>query len=157
MVILEILLTGVLLLVIKLKFLHFCYFIPNFKYNFLVQRPVYDEPKNPCYPSPCGLSATCVEINGNPSCSCLSEYIGTPPNCRPECTSNSDCSYNKACINRKCQDPCVNSCGFNAECRVVHHNPNCACASGYTGNPFTECYIIQQSKCFFLNLCVFVV
>lgn len=100
---------------------------------------------NPCLPSPCGLNAQCQVINDSPSCSCLPEFIGSPPNCRPECVSNSECSSHLACINRKCKDPCPGSCGANTECRVVSHTPMCICIGGYTGDPFTQCSV-QQSE-----------
>lgn len=74
-----------------------------------------------------------------PSCSCLSEYIGTPPNCRPECISNSECSNNLACITQKCKDPCPGTCGTNAQCNTVSHTPNCACLDGFVGDPFVYC------------------
>lgn len=96
-------------------------------------------PANPCQPSPCGANAQCREVGGAPSCSCLPEFIGTPPNCRPECVSNSECANNLACINQKCKDPCPGSCGANAECRVISHTPNCVCVPGYEGNPFVQC------------------
>jgi hypothetical protein len=80
-----------------------------------------------------------------PSCSCLLDYTGSPPNCRPECVSNSECASHLACINLKCRDPCPGSCGTNAECRVVSHTPNCVCPSGFTGDPFIQC-LVQQSK-----------
>ena len=96
-------------------------------------------PQNPCEPSPCGPNAECRVINGAPSCSCLSEFIGAPPNCRPECVSNSECPSQFACMNKKCRDPCPGSCGANAECRVVSHTPMCICPDHYTGDPFTQC------------------
>lgn len=36
-------------------------------------------------------------------------------------------------------DPCPNSCGTNAECRVVSHTPVCVCSYGYVGDPFIDC------------------
>lgn len=97
-------------------------------------------PVDPCVPSPCGPYSTCVvTAAGSPSCSCLPAHLGAPPNCRPECISNSDCSYQLACINQKCRDPCPGSCGLNAECRVVMHTPNCVCIRDYIGDPFTAC------------------
>lgn len=101
-----------------------------------------DEPviyKNPCIPSPCGPYSQCKDINGVPSCSCLLNYIGSPPNCRPECVINSECSSNKACIREKCLDPCPGSCGLNALCNVVNHVPICSCLPSYTGDPFRNC------------------
>lgn len=69
----------------------------------------------------------------------MPDFIGSPPNCRPECISNSECPSNLACINQKCKDPCPGLCGDNAECRVVSHTPVCVCITGYTGDPFTKC------------------
>lgn len=100
-----------------------------------------EEYHNPCVPSPCGLNAVCRDVNGSPSCSCLPTYIGSPPNCHPECTINAECPSNKACIREKCQDPCPGSCGFRAICTVINHTPSCTCPSGYTGDPFTICNV----------------
>lgn len=96
--------------------------------------------RDPCYPSPCGSNAQCRNSNGSPSCSCLPTYIGTPPNCRPECTINSECMSSKACIREKCIDPCPGSCGVYARCNVINHTPICTCPDGYTGDPFTSCH-----------------
>lgn len=101
-------------------------------------------PIDPCQPSPCGPNAQCQVKNNSPSCSCLPEFIGSPPNCRPECVSNSECPSDRACLNRKCADPCPGSCAINAECRVVSHTPMCVCMSGYQGDPFTQCNIKQR-------------
>jgi hypothetical protein len=94
---------------------------------------------NPCQPSPCGPNSQCKAVGDSPSCSCLPEFTGSPPNCRPECVTNSECSFNLACINQKCADPCRGVCGANAECRVVNHAPNCACLPGFEGDPFVQC------------------
>lgn len=99
---------------------------------------------NPCVPSPCGPNAECRVVGDSPSCSCLPEFLGLPPNCRPECVSNSECPSHLACINQKCRDPCEGSCGANAECRVVSHTPMCVCPSDFTGDPFTQCTIKQR-------------
>ena len=112
---------------------------------------------NPCIPSPCGPNTECKVSNNVPSCTCLPEFKGSPPNCKPECSNNNECPNQLACINQKCRDPCPGSCGNSAECRVVSHTPVCTCLVGYTGDPFTQCNI-QQSKYiydfFFNNLCV---
>lgn len=102
--------------------------------------------QNPCFPSPCGPNSQCREIGDLPSCSCLSNYIGSPPNCRPECSVNSDCTSNLACIREKCQDPCPGSCGINAECKVFSHIPICNCLEGYTGDPFVQCHISPPER-----------
>lgn len=95
---------------------------------------------NPCVPSPCGPNAQCEAFGSSPSCACVNGYFGSPPNCRPECTINSDCPSNRACIRNKCVDPCPGSCGLNALCNVFNHIPICTCYEGYTGDPFSNCY-----------------
>lgn len=107
---------------------------------YCIAEPVVAPPGNPCQPSPCGPNAQCQVRGESPSCSCLPNYIGAPPNCRPECVSNSECPTNRACMNQKCGDPCPGSCGANAECRVVGHTPMCVCVVGYTGDPFSQCF-----------------
>ena len=102
-------------------------------------------PVNPCLPSPCGPNSICRIVNNHAVCSCQPSCVGSPPTCRPECMVSSDCPQNRACINQKCQDPCPGTCGFNAICQVVNHNPVCCCAPGFTGDPFTRC-LIQQRK-----------
>lgn len=101
--------------------------------------PEMKVPVNPCVPNPCGPNSQCQAIGDSPSCTCLPEFIGQPPNCRPECISNSECSNSLACIKEKCKDPCPGSCGINAECHVVSHTSICNCLSGYIGNPFIQC------------------
>lgn len=100
---------------------------------------VPDLPRDPCIPSPCGSNAQCYNANGSPACSCSPNFIGSPPNCRPECVINSECSSNLACINQKCRDPCPGSCGLKAVCSVHNHVPICSCLEGYTGDAFTDC------------------
>lgn len=101
--------------------------------------------RDPCQPSPCGPYSQCRVINGHAVCSCQANYIGSPPACRPECMVSADCPQNSACINQKCQDPCPGTCGINARCQVVNHNPICSCSPGYTGEPFVRC-IPEESK-----------
>lgn len=100
---------------------------------------VYDN-VDPCLPSPCGPHSQCRAIGTQAACSCLPNHIGQPPNCRPECTRAQDCSSNKACINERCTDPCLESpCGINSYCTVVSHNAVCTCLEGYEGNPSVQC------------------
>lgn len=101
------------------------------------------EPQDPCNPSPCGLYAECRNIGNQAACSCLKNYVGSPPNCRPECVVNTDCSSNQACISEKCRDPCIGSCGQNADCRVQNHIPTCLCQQGFSGDPFTLCSVVK--------------
>lgn len=106
-----------------------------------------DVQQNPCVPSPCGVNAKCREYNGVGSCECLPEYLGDPYNgCRPECSLNSDCASNRACINQKCVDPCPGVCGQNADCQVVYHLPVCNCRAGYTGDSYRSCNPIQYDR-----------
>lgn len=95
---------------------------------------------NPCQPSPCGPNSQCKEVNNQAVCSCLPTYTGSPPGCRPECVVSSECPYDKSCSNQKCIDPCPNTCGQNAKCRVNNHSPICYCMEGHTGDPFSRCY-----------------
>jgi hypothetical protein len=99
------------------------------------------EPSNPCIPSPCGPNSQCKEINMHAVCSCKPNYIGMPPSCRPECVTSSECPQDKACVREKCIDPCPGTCGLNARCKVLNHNPICTCSPGYTGDPFIQCQI----------------
>lgn len=115
-----------------------------------VQPSIYHEPtKNPCAPpTSCGPHSECRVINEQAVCSCLRNMIGSPPHCRPECSLNSDCEPNKACINNKCKDPCSPSdfCGINAICRVINHLAICECPDRYSGDPFVTCSLPRQSK-----------
>lgn len=65
--------------------------------------------------------------------------------CRPECTHNSDCAPNLACINNKCINPCTNLCGQNASCEVYNHIPICSCPPNTIGNAFFSC-IYEKGK-----------
>lgn len=85
--------------------------------------PATPTPNDPCDPNPCVPHGTCR--NG------FCTY--------PECIVNDDCSGDRACINRKCSDPCVGACGLNAICSGVRHSAVCSCPSGYTGSPFVRC------------------
>lgn len=114
--------------------------------------PTENEPINPCFPSPCGLNAQCRNIGGIPSCSCIVGFFGSPPNCKPECALNTDCSNDKACISMKCQNPCLGSCGLNALCNVIQHVPVCSCPSGYNGDPFAICNIKPVGKYFKIDI-----
>lgn len=103
----------------------------------------------PCLPSPCGPNSECRTSQDRAVCSCLPGMYGAPPNCRPECVINQDCPSHLACLNNKCKDPCVGSCGFNAQCTVKNHNPTCTCITGFEGDPFSGCNPIQSE--FFSN------
>lgn len=101
---------------------------------------------DPCQQSPCGPYSQCKSNNGQAVCSCLSNYIGAPPGCKPECTISTECATNRACENNKCIDPCPNSCGQGTTCRVVNHSPICMCKSGFSGDPFTRCTFVPRKR-----------
>ena len=105
---------------------------------------------HPCSLSPCGPNSQCREINRQAVCACLPEFLGQPPGCRPECTINSECSSTKACINRKCTNPCPGTCGLNAQCETINHRPICSCQAGYTGDPFSNC-LPSPSKFYYFS------
>lgn len=113
--------------------------------------------QNPCFPSPCGPNSQCREINGQAVCSCVPGFIGSPPSCRPECITSQECLLNQACVNQKCIDPCPGTCGINAICQVVNHNPFCSCLPKYVGDPFLRClpkrkFIKLNHICYYLVL-----
>lgn len=115
---------------------------------------------NPCNPSPCGSNSQCRDVNGQAVCSCVPGYLGSPPTCRPECITSSECSLNLACVNQKCIDPCPGTCGINSVCQVVNHNPICSCKPGFSGDPFTICSPIRKKQNFqniplYLIICAF--
>lgn len=105
--------------------------------------PIPPRPQNPCIPSPCGPNSQCLVKGDYPACSCLPGFVGSAPNCRPECISNGECATHLACINNKCKDPCPGSCGELAECRVVSHTARCLCPPGYSGDALIRCNVIQ--------------
>lgn len=104
--------------------------------------------------SPCGPNSQCRNIEDHAVCSCLQGYLGSPPSCRPECVVSSECPPTRACVNKKCTDPCLGSCGLNARCEVINHSPICSCLPGQTGDPFKSCYDILSKK-LSINYCKF--
>lgn len=121
-------------------------------YDFCRPIPVKVPPRAPrsphakqCDPSPCGPHSTCRSVDIAAICACQPGYSGIPPECRPECVSSSECAPSEACVNLKCQDPCPGTCGRDAKCQVVNHNPICVCPSGRSGDPLTGCHLISTS------------
>jgi hypothetical protein len=95
---------------------------------------------DPCRPSPCGPNSQCRTSDNHAVCSCLQGYMGIPPSCRPECVVSAECPQTRACVNQKCTDPCLGSCGLGARCEVINHSPICSCREGQTGDPFQSCF-----------------
>ncbi|XP_065224570.1 uncharacterized protein LOC135848566 [Planococcus citri] len=98
---------------------------------------------NVCIPSPCGPNSECKQKDNRAICSCKKNQLDSPSTCRFECVFNSECPQNKACIGKKCQDPCAGNgmCGKNTSttCEVENHVPICSCKPGLTGDPSIEC------------------
>ena len=106
------------------------------------QPPIVPDPprKDACSTNPCGINAQCQERSGQAVCQCLKPYQGDPlVECKPECVLSYECASDLACINQKCLDPCPGTCGINAQCTVVNHQPVCKCDDGYLGDPFVQC------------------
>lgn len=126
----------------------------NFHVFYNTVEPVHDvTPVNPCQPSPCGPNSRCQPVGDSPSCSCLENFFGQPPNCRPECVTNSECSSNNVCRNNRCVDPCPGLCGNNALCRVISHSAMCYCENEYAGDPFVQCTPIMRAPTEVIDPC----
>lgn len=54
------------------------------------------------------------------------------------------------CSNSKCIDPCVETCGANANCEARNHLPVCSCPAGHTGDPFVSCRRFDPGKVLYL-------
>lgn len=119
----------------------FKYLIEPFFIDLVREEPIVD----PCQPSPCGPNSQCRKVNNVAVCSCIKSYIGSPPNCKPECVVSADCNLDKSCTSYKCRDPCPGTCGINARCQVVNHSPICSCKNGFVGDPFIRC-VPEESK-----------
>ena len=111
-------------------------------------------PINVCNPTPCGQNAVCINKQRAAACRCIDGFIGDPYTvCRrkPECVVHSDCPSVKSCQNERCVDPCIDTCGLRALCRVVNHLPICICQPGYEGDPFSACQKIELRKCMYFK------
>lgn len=101
----------------------------------------------------CGVNAICNSWRHQSICTCAPGYTGnahyectnipkTPIEIRPpECYADSDCTYDKTCINEKCINPCSEpkSCGLGAFCSANYHRAICKCPAGFEGNAEIEC------------------
>lgn len=106
---------------------------------------------NPCiYDDPCSSRAECRVQNHMALCRCPPGFIGNPyVGCRkevePECRIDGDCPSKLACLNNKCQDPCLllAPCHSPSECVVVGSLPVrtmiCVCPEGYISSGSGTC------------------
>lgn len=100
------------------------------------------EPKKASDCPDCGSNAECI----SGQCRCKSNYFGSPPFCKPECTSSGECPWHLTCLNRRCVDPCPGACGGNARCTPSAHEPRCDCPPSMTGNPLILCSPIERIR-----------
>lgn len=56
-----------------------------------------------------------------------------------ECYKDDECGPEQACNKRACINPCLNSCGPGALCRVINHKHQCSCPNGHTGDANVKC------------------
>lgn len=80
--------------------------------------PITNTTSEPCHSDPCGAHNICNVYGNNVAlCDpCAGPNSYNNPQCRPECLSNTDCPFDKACIRNKCQDPCPGVCGGKFAC-----------------------------------------
>lgn len=104
---------------------------------------IHGQCRDPCN---CGQNAVCTVKSHRATCSCQEGYEGNPDIvCRTVgCRSDSECSSDKACINKNCVNPCLvdDPCGANAECFALNNRAQCRCRSGYHGDPRISCRIV---------------
>ena len=73
----------------------------------------------------------------------------------PDCTTDSQCDSQLACIDEECKNPCqaIDPCARDANCRVHDTLPlrtmSCICRPGFTGNGFVRCEPIGMDRSFF--------
>lgn len=99
------------------------------------------EEPDPCDPNPCGPGADCRAQGRQAVCQCPAGYKGDPyAFCkRGDCEYDRECSSSLACFDYNCRDPCIGTCGRNANCEVRDHRPICSCPQGFTGDPLSSC------------------
>ena len=99
------------------------------------------EEPDPCNPDPCGAGAQCTPRGRQAECRCPSGFKGDPyVFCkRGDCEYDNECPANLACFDFNCRDPCIGTCGQNANCEVRNHRPICSCPEGFKGDPLRAC------------------
>ncbi|KAK0080814.1 hypothetical protein PV325_013289 [Microctonus aethiopoides] len=112
---------------------------------------------DPC-PGSCGIDALCYTINHTLLCECPRCYYGDPNDkCQSftealdpskECENSTSCGMSEKCILDLCRNPCPGSCGINAICTVLKHEPNCRCPKCYEGDALIKCEPYQGLRRF---------
>ena len=108
--------------------------------------------QNPCrVANPCTGSQQCLVTDTLPTrtvaCVCPQGFVsGSNGECkqvevRAECYDDTDCRVTEVCNQGDCMDACRQKrCGNNAKCEHTVHDARCECISGFTGDPYSECY-----------------
>ncbi|KAK0172480.1 hypothetical protein PV328_005792 [Microctonus aethiopoides] len=65
-----------------------------------------------------------------------------------ECENSTSCGMSEKCILDLCRNPCPGSCGINAICTVLKHEPNCRCPKCYEGDALIKCEPYQGLRRF---------
>lgn len=106
---------------------------------------------NPCSQNICSSSQECFVVDTLPlrtvMCQCPTDTVTDSfGNCKkivqatPQCSFDSDCLNSERCADGRCIQVChLDICGVNALCNANNHRAQCTCATGYIGNPHTEC------------------
>ncbi len=103
-----------------------------------------------CRDNPCAPGAQCVNENGGFKCRCPTGQLGDPyqTGCQPsqtearspECSSDSQCDGQLACIQGSCVNPCqALPCGPNAYCEPEDHAAWCRCLPSFKESSTGAC------------------
>ncbi|GBN12717.1 Fibrillin-2 [Araneus ventricosus] len=109
---------------------------------------------NPCDTKPCGPNAECSVSNHVPQCFCpkFGLFTGDPyeqsRGCvKVDCLQDTDCSFDRQCINFVCESPCVQvNCGPYGTCVVRNRQASCRCEPGYENNGRLTCTDIDECR-----------
>lgn len=100
--------------------------------------------------SSCGTLAVCHGVNHRAICDCPPGLMGNPNIACTlvDCRSDSECPSHRACINARCESPCVesNPCEKSAECKVYDHRAHCVCSPGFVKDNNNNCQK-EEEKC----------
>ena len=115
-----------------------------------------------CQNNPCEPTALCTNTVGAYQCRCPPGTVADlNGKCQPsdQCLSDNECPSTATCNNGKCQNPCEipGSCGADAICTPVNHNPMCSCPARTKGNPNVRCTpleCVSNSDCTSERTCV---
>lgn len=81
------------------KIMQINFFIPRSEVGESLPRPESCLSCHVLYFCSIGPFSECRENNGQAICTCLQGYIGSPPQCRPECVTSPECPSDKGEIN----------------------------------------------------------